>query len=271
MTRGLLAVLFWGGSFVATKMVVAQGPPLQMVWLRFAMGIVVMGVLVAGRRQLRAPPWRELPLLLLLGFLGIALHQWLQAYGLVTATAVATGWIVATAPIFIAILGWMFLRERIRPVQALGILVASAGVLLLVGKAPGRGELLVLLSAPNWAVFSILSRKTLARHPPATLMLWIMTIGWLMITASGAAGVPALDGRGWIALVFLGVLCSGVAYVFWFDALATLPAARVGALLYLEPLVTVVVAAAVIRELPTAVTLLGGAAILGGVWLAARK
>jgi drug/metabolite transporter (DMT)-like permease len=271
MGKALLAILFWGASFVATKIVVLQARPLTVVWLRFAMGIVVLGAFVTARRQLAAPPRRELPYLVLLAFLGIALHQWLQVTGLVTATAVASGWIVATTPVFMAILGWIFLGEKLRLSQAGGILLASAGVLVLVGRVPSAGELLILVSAPNWAVFSILSRRGLSRHPPATLMLWVMVIGWLMVTASGAPGIPSFDGRGWVAIAFLGVLCSGVAYVFWYDALAVLPAARVGALLYLEPLVTLAVAAAVLAEWPTVPTVLGGAAIFAGVWLAARK
>jgi drug/metabolite transporter (DMT)-like permease len=72
-------------------------------------------------------------------------------------------------------------------------------------------------------------------------------------------------------VTFLGVACSGIAYVFWYDALRVLPAGQVGALLYLEPLVTVAVAAVLIDEPVLPATLAGGFAILMGVWLVSRK
>ena len=75
---------------------------------------------------------------------------------------------------------------------------------------------------------------------------------------------------GWIAILFLGVLCSGIAYIFWYDALKFLPVAQTGAFLYLEPVVTVIVAALVIKESILLATLLGGIIILIGVWLVNR-
>jgi len=71
-------------------------------------------------------------------------------------------------------------------------------------------------------------------------------------------------------LFFLGVLCSGVAYVFWYDALKVLPASKVGALLYLEPLVSLGVAAGVLGERITGGSLVGGAIILAGLWIVTR-
>ena len=72
---------------------------------------------------------------------------------------------------------------------------------------------------------------------------------------------------GWLSVGFLGVFCSGLAYIFWYDALKALPAAQAGAFLYLEPFVTVIVAALILGEPLLGISLLGGAAILLGVWI----
>ena len=74
----------------------------------------------------------------------------------------------------------------------------------------------------------------------------------------------------WAGVLFLGILCSGVAYVFWYDALKRLPAAKVGALIYVEPLVAVGVARAVLGEPILPAVLAGGGLILLGVWLVNR-
>jgi drug/metabolite transporter (DMT)-like permease len=185
-----------------------------------------------------------------------------------------------------AILGFLLLDERLRPVGVLGILVAALGVLVvatrghLASLAAGRlgapGDWLILLSSPNWAVFSILSRRGLRRYPSAGMLFWVMTAGWLLTTVlflagPGPADIARLSSRGWLAVVFLGVLCSGVAYVFWYDALSLLPSSQVGSFLYLEPLVTVTIAAALLGERLTAATLAGGLAILLGVWMVSLR
>lgn len=286
IAKALFAVVVWGGSFIATKIALAEVHPVTVVWLRFAMGVVVLGVVVFLRRQLIRPSASDLAYFAVLGFLGIAFHQWLQSNGLVTAQAGTTAWIVSSTPIFMALLGWLVLRERLGWLGTAGITVAALGVLIVVSKgnlasvAAGRfgtpGDFLVLLSAVNWAVFSVLSRKGLRKHSSAGMMFWVMTMGWLLSTVlflagPGPADVLGLSARGWTAVAFLGVACSGLAYVFWYDALRALPASQVGAFLYLEPLVTVVVAAAMLGEPILLATLAGGFAILLGVWLVSLR
>jgi drug/metabolite transporter (DMT)-like permease len=79
-----------------------------------------------------------------------------------------------------------------------------------------------------------------------------------------------LSPRAWFALLFLGLFCSGVAYIFYYDALKAIPASRVGSLIYLEPLVTMGCAAAMLGEAPGEAMVLGGVAILAGVWMVNR-
>ncbi|HEX9943245.1 MAG TPA: DMT family transporter [Thermoanaerobaculia bacterium] len=286
VSKALFAVVVWGASFIATKIALPEVQPVTVVWLRFAMGVAVMGMIVALRRQLFVPKASDLAYFTGLGFLGITFHQWLQSNGLVTAQAGTTAWIVASTPIFMALLGWLVLRERLGWLGAAGIAVAALGVLLVVSRgdfsavSAGRfgtpGDFLILLSAPNWAVFSVLSRKGLQRHSSAGMMFWVMATGWLLttilfLTGPGFGDVVGLSARGWSAVAFLGIACSGLAYVFWYDALRVLPASQVGAFLYLEPLVAVAVAAVLLGEPLLLATLAGGVAILLGVWLVGRR
>ncbi|MEA2601577.1 MAG: hypothetical protein QOF89_2569 [Acidobacteriota bacterium] len=286
VAKALFAVVVWGGSFIATKMALAEVSPVTVVWLRFALGVLVMGAVVAARRQLAWPSRSDLAYFTGLGFLGITFHQWLQSNGLVTSQASTTAWIVASTPIFMALLGWLVLRERLGWLGAVGIAVAAFGVLVVVSRgdlgavASGRfgtvGDFLILLSAPNWAVFSVLSRKGLRRFPSAGMMFWVMATGWafttiLFVLGPGTAEVAHLTARGWGAVAFLGIACSGIAYVFWYDALTALPASQAGAFLYIEPLVTVAVAAVMLGEPVAAATLAGGGAILLGVWLVSLR
>ena len=286
LLAALFSVVVWGGSFIATKVAIAEITPATLIWVRFAMGVLVLAATALARRELRPAGRRELLYFALLGFLGVTFHQWLQATGLKTAHASTTGWIVASIPVFMALLGRAFLGEVLGIRRWAGIALAALGVMLVIGKGSlaalfaGRtavvGDYLVLASAPNWAIFSVVSRDGLKRHPAACMMFYVMALGWafttpLLVAGPGLGELSLLSARGWIAVLFLGVICSGFAYVFWYDALKRLPAARVGALIYLEPLVAVVVARLVLGEPILPATLGGGALILAGVWLVNRN
>lgn len=282
----LFAVAVWGGSFIATKVALRDIAPISVVWIRFLIGTAVLAVAVRARGQFALPSLKDAVYFTLLGGIGITFHQWLQSTGLQTAQASTTAWIVSSTPIFMALLGWLFLRERLTALRVLGILLAAGGVLLVVsrgdlaalsvGSLGAPGDALILISSPNWAVFSILSRGGLQRHPAARMMFYVMGFGWLLTLpfffgGPGLADLTRLSLEGWLAIAFLGLACSGLAYIYWYDALQALPAAQVGAFLYLEPLVTVGMAAAILDEPLSTATLLGGAVILLGVWLVNRQ
>ena len=286
IAEGLAAVIVWGASFIATKIALRDVSPLTVVWTRFAIGTLVLVVFAAARRErVRISP-RDLAACALLGLQGITFHQWLQSTALVTSSAATSGWIVASTPVFIAVLGWLVIGERLSAAQAAGIGLAAAGVLLVVtrgdvtqlmhGRFGAPGDILIVLSAPNWAIFSVLSRGMLRRHSAALLVLLVTVAGWLGSSVLLAAGpglgeLTRITAHGWVAIVFLGVLCSGAAYIFWFDALKALSASRAGAFLYLEPIVAQLVAAAVLGEAIHAVTVTGGIVVLAGVWLVNRE
>jgi drug/metabolite transporter (DMT)-like permease len=282
----IFAVLVWGASFIATKIAVRESDPLTVICIRFGIGTLVLFGAVARRGGFYVPPSRDLLKFFAIGVLGISIHQGLQVTGLVTAQASTTAWIITATPLTMALVGWLVLREGVGWRQLTGIALGATGVLLVVSRgnwaslAAGRvgsvGDFLVAVSTITWALFSVYSRQALQRHAPATMMLYVMACGWLTAALpwllSGQAGEMArLTPAGWTALLFLGVFCSGLAYIYWYDALQVLPTAKVGSLLYLEPLVTMVVAGALLGEVITPGSIVGGIIILVGVRVAALR
>jgi len=286
MLKAIFSVIVWGASFVATKVALLDVSPVTVVWLRFGMGVIILGGIVWYRNQLRIPKKEDWLYFGLLGFLGIAFHQWLQSTGLVTAHALSTSLIVATTPIFMAVLGLIFLKEKLTWFQVLGIGLSTFGVLLVITKGDftslltghfgTTGDFLILISALNWATFSILSRRGLQKYPAAGMMFYVMSFGWLFssilfISSGNIYQIQSIKTNGWIAICFLGIFCSGIAYIFWYDALQTLPVSQTGAFLYVEPLVTVIVAGLVLGEKMVISALIGGIVILCGVYMVNRK
>jgi drug/metabolite transporter (DMT)-like permease len=278
----LAAVVLWGISFVATRAALSEIPPVTLVFTRFALGTALLLALLALRGRLSPPPRDTWPALLSMGFLGVFLHQMLQAHGLELTTAVHAGWLIGLIPIWSALLAAIVLRERLGLVKVAGLLLGFAGALLVItrGQFSGgalalpatRGDLLILASTVNWAVYSIVGRGTLARLGSARATAFAMLAGWLLIVPifllqAGWTDWARLSAGGWAAVAFLGIGCSGLGYLLWYSALERLETARVAAFLYLEPPVTLATAVVLLNEPVQATTVLGGLIVLAGVFL----
>jgi drug/metabolite transporter (DMT)-like permease len=284
--EALLAVVIWGGTFIATKVALREVSPVTIIWMRFGIGVLLLGATVILRKQFALPAWNEIGYLALLGFIGVTFHQWLQATGLITAAATTTAWIVATIPIFTALLGWLVLKERLGGSRIFGMALAAAGVILIVSKGnPAAllngsfgsfGDFLILISAVNWAVFSVISARGLRAHPATRMMFYVMTFGWLFSNlwifgfGPGLSEIPQLTPSGWGAVLVLGILGSGLAYIAWYDALQAIPTSQLAAFINIEPLVTTIMAAFLLNETITLLSIFGAGLIILGVYLVNR-
>jgi drug/metabolite transporter (DMT)-like permease len=280
-----LAVVFWGVSFVATKAVVQEISPVALIFARASLATVFLLATLALRRQPILPPRGALLPLALMGFVGVAVHQVLQAYALTLTSAVNTGWLIGLTPIWSAILAAITLKERLGPVKVVGLALGFLGALLVVTRGSlhtaalalpaTRGDLLILASTVNWAVYTILGHDTLRRLGAARATTGAMLFGWMMLAPlaviSGAVRTYGqLSTVGIVGVLFLGIASSGLGYLFWYGALARIEASRVAAFLYIEPLVTLAAATTLLGEPVALLTLVGGALLVSGVVLVQR-
>ena len=135
---------------------------------------------------------------------------------------------------------------------------------------------MVLASAFTWSVYSLMNKKITFSYPPLMAILYLfITMAVILIpfnlSQQVLSSVIHLSLTGWIAVVFLGLICSGVSYVFWAQALKDMDSARVGAFLYFEPFVTVFAAWVFLGENITFVIILSGLIITAGVFLVNKK
>jgi drug/metabolite transporter (DMT)-like permease len=270
----------WGISFVATKAALREVSPVTLIFTRFALGVAVLFLILKLRRESLVPPRDTWPMLALMGFVGIFLHQMIQAHALTLTTAVRTGWLIGLTPIWSAVLAAAFLGEGFGPRKVVGLLLGTVGALLVMTRGElssrvlalpaTRGDLLILASTVNWAIYSIMGRKTLKRLGSTRATTAAMFAGWAMlvpffVSTAGWQEYRALSSTSVIAVVFLGVGCSGLGYLFWYAALERLETSQVAAFLYLEPLVTLMSAVALLGESVAVSTIVGGLLVLVGV------
>lgn len=278
-----MAVIFWGASFIATKVVLDELTPVTIILMRLILASILLTVLaIATKKDFRINLKSHGSILILACI--AAFHLWIQVTGLKFTTASNTGWIIGTAPIFMALLATIFFKEKINTLQVLGIITAMLGLLLLVGKGDifnidlikNKGDLLVLGSAFTWGVYSMVNKKISLSYSPLMTILYLFIMMSILIAPFNINdetidSVVHLSALGWVSILFLGLLCSGVAYVIWAYSLRDLESAKVGAFLYFEPLVTVIAAWLLLSESITFLMLLSGAIITLGVILVNKE
>jgi drug/metabolite transporter (DMT)-like permease len=284
----LWAVVFWGFSFIATKVALRELHPFILLTLRFGIGgfLLFLFQLQKDRRFLKAFSIKDWVSIIFLAIVGISGHALLQAYGLLYTTAINTGWLVAVVPIVITLAARLFLGEGITARRMIGVFIGFFGAFLVFSKgvfslslfhfASAFGDFLVLISALTWTAFTVGGRGFLSHFSPLAAITPIMIVGCL--TTLPFAWLKwewnilfHLSLFAWMGILFLGVFCSGLAYLFWYSALEKKDSGVVGIYLYLEPLVTLLGAYFLLNEEIQWITLVGGGMILLGVYQTTRK
>jgi drug/metabolite transporter (DMT)-like permease len=277
-----LAIVLWGVSFVATKAALREANPITVVFLRVSIGAFFLFLLLAARGERLLPPASTLRMLVVMGAIGVGVHQMIQAIALRLTTAINTGWLIALTPIWSAIIARIFRNERLDRTRLLGLFGGFAGALVLVSRGrfsadvwalPGtKGDFLIVLSTLNWAIFSNLGQSTLRRLGPLRATAFVLAAGWLLllpwfIRERGWTALDSLTIVGSGSIVFLGLGCSGLGYLLWYGALERVEVARVASFLYIEPLVTLIAAMLILGEPAHPSALLGGALVLASVYV----
>jgi drug/metabolite transporter (DMT)-like permease len=279
----MMAVIFWGASFIATKIALEELSPITIIMMRLIIASVLLtSIAIITKRDFKINVKNHLRILVLA--LIAVFHLWIQVTGLKFTSASNTGWIIGTAPIFMAILAAIFLKEKITLFQISGIVIAMFGLLILVGKGDllnidlvkNKGDLLVLASAFTWGVYSMINKKISLNYSPLLTILYLFIMMAIIIVPFNLNGetinsVVHLSVISWVAVVFLGLFCSGIAYVIWAYALREMESAKVGAFLYFEPFVTVVAAWVFLAETITILMLMSGVIITAGVFIVNKK
>jgi len=277
----LLPVIFWGVSYIAIKVVLRELEPVEMISARFLLAAPALYLII----RLKGLSIWPVPMKgrLFIAALVVFLHFWVMAVGMQETTASNTAWILSTAPIFIAILSWLYLKEPFTSPQWLGLFLACGGVLFLTYNGDptnlswlnSRGDLIVLGSCVTWAFYTIGIREITARVNPLVATFWLTTIAGLIfvpytLITSGPGKFASLQSNTVISLLFLGIFCLAAAFWLWSEGLARQTAAEVGIWLYFEPLITVLAAWVLIDESPTIWLGLGAILITIGVYIAEK-
>lgn len=273
----LATALVWGLTFVSTKMLLVTFTPVEILFIRFVIGTVVLFIIAP--RRLRTKGWDEEKYFIIAGLSGVSLYYFMENVALVWSTASNVGVIVSTAPFFTALFSsekksrWFFIGFI---AAILGIAAMSFGS-LEVSKETLLGDMLSLFAAATWGIYSVASKK-------------ISTFGYSSILTTRrsflygiiAIAILVLFWNGWgtdrdvfaaaniLHLLFLGAIASALCFVMWNVAVSRIGAIRTSVFIYLVPVVTVVASAIFLGERITPMTGLGTALTLLGLVLSGK-
>jgi len=278
-----LAVTFWGLSFIGTKMALEYLSPTEIIAVRLLLGTPILaGVLRA--KNLRFGFRKSDIAALIVASIVLGVHFVIQALGLIYTTATNTAWLIATIPVFIAAASYIFLKEKLNTRKITGIVIATAGVILLVSRGdPGNldwlksaGDWIILSSCITWTVYTIITRNMTRIYNPLTVstaLLLIPAAGLIILTliTTPLSKFYNLPPNIIIVLLILGIFCLGLAHWFWLEGLSKKGAAETGVFLYFEPIVTTVAAIPLLGEKLSVPAIIGAVLILSGVYLVEKN
>ena len=275
---GMLSCIFGGAAAVATRYLVHDLDSVALAAFRFGLGFLVLLPLALHVRWPRGRDWIGVALLGLLFFaVFFILYNWALAYTTAARGALA----LSVLPLVTMALAALLRVEPLTPRKTTGVLIAIAGVGAALGgglvAAPAgawRGDAIMAAATVCMALYSIWSRPFVARSSPLGFLAAGMGIGVSAVIAVGVwrgsfAPVPDLFAGQWTALLYLGVFGGAAAFWLWIWALQRATPTRVTATMTINPVAAGVLASVILGE-PLGLSLVVGvAAVLAGIWIAA--
>jgi drug/metabolite transporter (DMT)-like permease len=265
-------------SFVATKTALKGFEPLLIALVRFTLAGAILWV-VWRLRPVREPLTRaELGRLALVGFVSLTVYFSFENLGIARTSASEAAILIATIPIFVAVIVAFVPAERPTRRQWAGILLSFAGVIALVLVAGGAGggsltgNLLVLAASVSGAAYAVLARRLLVSRSALFVTTWQNLFGALFMAPLALVEVllvgvrrPTVTAAG--GVLFLTLVCSILAYLLLNYAFRFLPASRVSVFINLTPVVAVASAYVLLGERLTAAQGVAAVVVVAGVWL----
>jgi drug/metabolite transporter (DMT)-like permease len=287
----LVVVVVWGLNFPVIKVPLEVMHPFVVNLLRFGISAVTLGLLWAIDARRRGEsflaPLHARPVAVLgLGLVGHVAYQVLFILGISRTAAGSAALILSSSPVWTAVIANASGVERLRAMQAAGLAVSAAGVIAVIlgnetsnvlTEATLEGNALILAGAVAWAGFTVFNRPLLSSGLAPMGVTFFGVLAALPVL--GALSVPYLAATPWHlagpavwgALLFSGALSTGLAYALWNVGVQSVGPGRTAVFNNLVPLVALSAGYVMLGEPITVTQVLGGALIIGGLWLVRKR
>ncbi len=271
----LLMAFFWGGTFIAGRVLAQSVGPFSGAFLRFAVASVCLAaIMLKMERHPARPCGRHLVLLLLMGLSGIFAYNVFFLKGLKLIEAGRASIIIANNPIGIALMAAVFFGERLNFLKVAGIIVSVAGAITVItrGEASalltggfGRGELYILGCVASWVAYSLLGKLVMARLSPLAAVTFSSVAGTVLLLPAALMDGLLDAGRypltAWASIVYLGFFGTVLGFVWYYQGIQRIGPVRAGLFINFVPVFAVLLSVLLLGE-PLSLSLVAGAALV---------
>jgi drug/metabolite transporter (DMT)-like permease len=281
----VLVAIIWGGTFVAGRIAAAEMPaPTAALWRYIVACVALVALswrLEGGLPALSRQQWIGVTLL---GATGVAAYNLFFMFGLERVPASRGSLIMALNPAGTALGAALFLRESLTRHRVMGILVALVGVSVVLGHGnpltlfaggAGVGEAALFGCTVSWVTYTLLGKRILLGLSPLAATTYAALTGTtILVGAAAVTGnliVPAASPQGWLALGYLGVFGTAVAFVWFYEGVKAIGPARTAVFINLVPVAAVTLGVLVLGERLELSMLAGGVLVILGVYIINRQ
>jgi len=278
-----LAASIWGGMYVVSKVVLTIIPPLELVWLRYIVAFITLGIVGFLTHQSWKIEKRDIPLVLSIGFIGYFLSIWAQFAGTQLSSAQMGSVITSATPAFMVLFARIILKETITFRKGLSVCLATIGVLCIVGvgdlnSSSQLGGIILGIAALTWALMSVLVKKVPAHYSQLVITTYAAIVAMVTMTPLAVSQSVLLNDLSllsdpiiWGGILYLGVVSTAGAFFFWNKGLQLVDAAQAGLYFFFQPLVGTLLGWLFLGEQVGLSFWLGAALIMAGVFLVIEK
>ncbi len=282
----ILTALFWGGTFVAGRLVAQNVGPFSIAFLRFAVASILL-LLLTYKLEGRLPGLNkhQIILVIVLGMTGIFTYNVLFFKGLKLIEAGRAALIIATCPVFITLCSAFFLREKINLIKGLGILISVCGAIIVISRGNvkdifsgslGLGELYIFCCVLCWVAYSLAGAAAMKSLSPLACVSYSSAIGAVALSIPAVfEGLIQNIGRqsvtDWLCITYLGIFGTVIGFVWYYQGVERLGPTKAGLFINFVPVFGVLSAFLILGESITLSLATGAALVISGVYLTNKK
>lgn len=273
-----ITVLIWATGSVLIRLTFGSFSVMTLAVSRIWIAAVTM-LIICLINKMPLPRMRDIPIFFIAGAIGFAVYTVVYNLGFSRVTAATGNVVLASGPIFTALIARVFLKERIQPLGWVFTGVSFCGILILVlwngVLSINSGVLYLLLTAALLSTYNLIQRRLTKRYSALQSCAYSIIASAILMSfflPSAVGDVAAASPAAVAVLIYLGTCNSGIAYLCWSKAFSLAErTADVANFLYLPPFIGTLLAFAVFNELPDWGTVIGGIVILFGLWMFQKK
>ncbi len=277
-----LAASIWGAMYVVVKVVVDVVPPLELVWIRYLIAVMALGIIGIMMKQSWKIAKKDWLVIFLVGLIGNTVSIVTQEMGTMLSTAQMGAIITATTPAFMVVFARLMLKERITLKKCISIVLATIGVGIIVGNGQidvtqQLGGLYLLIAALTWALMSVLVKKVPSEYSQIVVTTYSSMIAVILLTPFVLPRLQELDLTTVLqptitgGLLYLGIVSTAGGFLLWNKGLQLMNASSGGLFFFFQPIVGTFLGCLLLGETIGLSFWLGSLFIFSGVFIVIRE